>query len=382
VVFRFDDYSAISSTDVELKIIRAFREHEAPFTIAVIPFVSASNLEEPGPMDPVPLPPEKGAILKAGVEAGIVEVALHGYCHRTIDSEHLTEFAGLDYDSQIQRLAEGRRFLEAMIGSPVTTFVPPWNAYDSNTIRALEELGFETLSARRFGEVPAESEVQLLPATCYLDGLPEAVEDAYRSADQQPIVVVGFHEYDFVEVDEEQGMITLGQLHDLLSWLRSQSDVRILSIGQAAEVSQDLGRYRYLRARWSKRLLTLLPPGLFGQWQTSRYPEAQGLPIMLLTVGGFYLLLTLATAALSYLLARLAWSRYTAIVKSATFGSVLLSAIVVMYVFGDLQAYHRGMMLCSATIGVTAGLGLCVYRCDRRMPDSDYGGGGETGPKT
>ncbi|MBT4511717.1 MAG: hypothetical protein HOC20_05870 [Chloroflexi bacterium] len=78
VVFRFDDYSATSSTEMELKIIDAFRNNETPITFGVIPFICAGDPHDPIPTGTVPLTARKGSILKTGVEDGILDVALHG----------------------------------------------------------------------------------------------------------------------------------------------------------------------------------------------------------------------------------------------------------------------------------------------------------------
>ena len=110
VVFRFDDYSARSSTVMELRIIEAFRKIDSPITFGVIPFVCAGDLLDPSPENTVPLTSMKGNILKTGVKDGILDIALHGYSHQTINNEQKTEFSGLDYNSQVERLSKGKKF--------------------------------------------------------------------------------------------------------------------------------------------------------------------------------------------------------------------------------------------------------------------------------
>ena len=102
VVFRFDDYSARSSTEMELRIIDAFRKNESSITFGVIPFVCAGDAHDPSPQDIVPLTSKKGEILKTGFEEGILDIALHGYSHQTIKAEHRMEFSSLDYNIQVK----------------------------------------------------------------------------------------------------------------------------------------------------------------------------------------------------------------------------------------------------------------------------------------
>lgn len=64
------------------------------------------------------------------------------------------------------------------------------------------------------------------------------------SFDPQPVIVVLFHEYDFQEIDETRGRITYQEFYELLNWLSSQRDVRLLSISQAAQGINDLSAKR------------------------------------------------------------------------------------------------------------------------------------------
>ena len=247
VIFRFDDYSAVSNTQMEQKIINAFREHQACLTIGVIPYACAEDIHDPAVQDVIPLPLIKGDILKMGLHDGIVDVALHGYSHQTISTAQWTEFSGLEYNSQIQRLAKGKKFLEGMIDAPVNTFVPPWNRYDANTLRALETLGFSTLSAdnkRRDGIL--SSKLNFLPYSSNLFRLRDAVKTSRISPDPQPVIVVLFHEYDFKEINEKRGRITYQEFYELLNWVTSQEDVRLLSIRQATQKLHDLSARRFL----------------------------------------------------------------------------------------------------------------------------------------
>lgn len=244
VVFRFDDYSACSNTDMELRIIDAFRKHEACFTIGVIPYVCANDIHDPSAQDLIPLTPIKGNILKNGVNEGILDVALHGYSHQTISTEQWAEFSGLDYNSQAERLAKGKTLLESMIDAPINTFVPPWNRYDLNTLRALEELGFSTLSADNKRMEVTASKLNFLPYSCNLFNLRDAIQASRTSSVTQPVIVVLFHEYDFKEIDEKRGRITYQEFYELLNWLKSQRHVRLLSVKEATEGIHDLSAKR------------------------------------------------------------------------------------------------------------------------------------------
>ena len=125
LVFRFDDYSALSATALEINIIDTFRKRDSSITFSVIPYVTSGDVHNPDPQDRIPLDATKGALLKTAFEEGVVDIALHGYSHQTNDAEHWSEFTGLDNQTQREKLIQGKALLEEMIDAPVTIFIPP-----------------------------------------------------------------------------------------------------------------------------------------------------------------------------------------------------------------------------------------------------------------
>jgi len=251
VAFRCDDYSRISNTDLEVKLIKAFQGYNIPCTFGVIPYVSDNcEVPDPDPQKVYRLPLCKASILNDAIKAGILEVALHGYSHRTIrikaEDADYTEFSGLDYNSQIKKIAKGRSLLEKMLGVRITTFIPPWNAYDTNTIRVLEELGFRIISADNTGVITESSQLKFLPFTCDVLNLKGAVESARKISDVQPVIVVFFHAYDFLEIGMEKVELTYQDFVQLLTWVRSQKDVHVRTIDEATQVIRDLDSHRFI----------------------------------------------------------------------------------------------------------------------------------------
>ena len=286
VVFRYDDYSANSVTSVELKIIEAFRKNMAPITFGIIPFKVAGDVHDPSPQDLLPLDSVKGEILKTGFEEGILDISMHGYSHQTNSSEYLSEFANLIYKDQVERLSEGKEFLQSMTGARVTTFIPPWNTYDMNTLSAMEETGFSTLSANKKGLVMKGSNLKYLPFSCDLTELQDAVKVARKSSDNQPLVVVLLHDYDFLDINQELGILTFQELFDLMDWVNAQEDVRIISFSQASELIEDLSADRAIRTKRIYYAEKLPPLSLWGAGLL--YQESPSLAMTLLKMAAFY----------------------------------------------------------------------------------------------
>ena len=220
IIFRYDDYSSRSHTDVEMRIIDIFREYDASITFGVIPFVCAGSSLDPSHQDTVQLPSDKAKILRTEYENGILDIALHGYSHQTTNSEYPSEFSGVDYQKQVESLTNGKLFLENAINAPVTTFIPPWNSYGPKTLTILEELNFSVLSADMGGLGDKDSNLFFVPSTTDLHHIEDAVYIARNSSDAQPVIVILFHSYDFKEASKDRGKITFQELSDQLEWLK------------------------------------------------------------------------------------------------------------------------------------------------------------------
>jgi len=255
VVFRFDDYSSSSCTDLEVKLIDAFRQHNFRCTFGVIPYGRDEDVHRVNAQNLVPLTVTKINILKNAIKLGILEVALHGYSHQAIseNKNKYSEFSGLDYNSQLTKILNGKKYLEDMLDIKITTFIPPWNSYDNNTVRALEYLGFDTISADKNGVAEENSLLKFLPFTCDLIHLKKVVKLASRITDKQPVIVVLFHTFDFLEMDSKGGKISYKEFVKLLGWLASQKDVYVCSIDQSTKIVKDLSSRRLTNNK-------LLPP--------------------------------------------------------------------------------------------------------------------------
>ncbi len=113
VVFRYDDYSSRSNTDMEQGLIDAFRRHGFSCIFGVIPYVCAGDGHDRRPQNVIALTENKAKILRDGIKTGTVEVALHGYSHQNISLINVyTEFAGLTYDKQLEKIHAGKNYLE------------------------------------------------------------------------------------------------------------------------------------------------------------------------------------------------------------------------------------------------------------------------------
>jgi hypothetical protein len=263
IVFRYDDFSTLSLTDVETKLFQYFRDYQLPCTLGIIPYVVDGDIEDPAPQENVLLTKKKAGIIAKDISSGLFEAALHGYTHQTIrERGNLggTEFEGLNYSEQAMKLSEGQKFLETLLDTEISTFIPPWNSYDENTLRILIELGITTISAGRNGASLSFSDINYLPSTCGLADVDKAISLARKDKEPFPVIVVWLNGCDFIE-DQRDGMrFRLADFEKLLERLSSQSDIQLRTINDTTRLIGGLthgqyAKYSFLSSRIGRMLI-------------------------------------------------------------------------------------------------------------------------------
>jgi len=370
VVFRYDDYSSLSPTEFEVRLIHALEKHRVPCTFGVIPYRCAGDCHDPAEQEVVPLTVEKADILTNAVEAGVVEVALHGYSHQATQqsaSSHpprYSEFKGTDYYLQFRRIAKGRRFLEQAVGVPIETFIPPWNSYDSNTLEALRRLGFKTISASAhiYAPVGRDSQLTYLPATTGLRDLKSAVASAARlSCDDQSVVLVLFHSFDFLDIDQRRGRITFQDFVRLLEWTASQQNVITRTIAQAAAASTEASDLRFrMFSVFLPHYVRGLSPSFCRHSRPQFYPSIATTRAFqtksLLSLLGFYVILAASSTLVTFLIGSFVFARFKTLERVAMFGGLPLWAALLAYTLRDLYIGLRSAIALTCLLGVVIGI--------------------------
>lgn len=260
LAFRLDDPSLTSDHALERGILECFRSNGAPLTCAVVPFLCDGEEQYPLTTDAVP------HLLDAHRNKHI-EVALHGYCHRALarlSDGNNTEFSGIKANQQSEALARGKARIEEIFQAPVSGFVPPWNSYDGNTLASLDELGFDYVSADWALVTETPPSIRVLPHTCNLVHLREAVAEARQFSGLDPVIIVILHHFDFTESGSQDAGNDLVGLDGLLAWVADQRDLRCTTLNELARKllpDRCVGNLRL--ARWRHglhwRLQRLLP---------------------------------------------------------------------------------------------------------------------------
>ena len=356
VIFRFDDYSAVSDTEIELKIIESFRSRGMSFTVGVIPYVCKDSFFDVSPQELMPLDSLKGEILKNACEDGTIEIGLHGYSHQTINpGKNNTEFSGLDFEEQVFRMKKGIELLENLTGITVTTFIPPWNRYDLSTLKALRQLNFVTLSASTIGIADKSSQLEIVPNTCDLYQLKDAVEYARKSDDTNPYIIVLFHSYDFSDTNKTNESMEFSKFLELLNWVEKQNDIKIITVHQAATTTDDFDVDRFIVNIKIVDLNLRIPP-FVRPVVTGLYVNDNDLNNMLLRVIFFYLVLILVSIIITGFVYKTIFSESSAVGKIIKYGITILLIIALIYTLKIETAGYKVLVGDAILFGACSGI--------------------------
>jgi len=218
LLFRYDDYSEIGNTTLDLAILEIIAEEGFTSLVGVIPAIADVNWALGDTIPLRRLSRERIGKLKVLVPCA-AGIALHGYTHQAVTRlSGLFEFGDVvDISRQEERLRDGKHFLEDSFGVAVDWFIPPWNAYGVTTLNALAACGFKGISGDAyFG--PLADGISYAPYSCLPRELSLACARA-RPVDNSAVIVM-LHDYDFEESGFDVGVFTLAKFRTLLQMLR------------------------------------------------------------------------------------------------------------------------------------------------------------------
>lgn len=233
IVLRYDDYSADPRwKSFEAAFANTIEALQIPIVYSVVPRI-CECAHDPSSRIYYPLTSAEVQALDPLLAKGLVEIAQHGYTHQhRSGASPWTEFVGAPFAEQVERIGAGRRQLESLFGREVTTFVPPWNAYDSVTVDALRTLNFRCVSAGNT-VVPADfGAIQFIPQTCRLDSdrvFYKAVQESLAWSDDALLIVFTLHSYNFVEANSARGQFSIHTFTDMIRRARDQLGLQFVS---------------------------------------------------------------------------------------------------------------------------------------------------------
>lgn len=362
IAFRLDDPSAVSPIKIERNLIQIFSEHNATCTFGVVPYITLGDYHEMKSEGNSLLPDEKISLFKEAAKKKVIDIALHGYEHKTInDGSRLhSEFCGGDINQQLEKIKNGKDILEKQFEAPIVSFIPPWNTYDKNTLKALAQNNINCISSNRYQTV-SQGEMSYLPITLELPDLEYAVEVARNSNDKSPSIIILMHPYDFKESGDKRAQYDCNHIDDTLSWIASQPDLNIASISQ---LSNDSNQYDYRRYMWNKSsfLENIFLPGLtktddipiYLSTSSARNKKIRNNSVTIL----FYVIILLLSAIMANQILEFLSDSIPFIYEVTLALSGLVLAVLSIKAFKQKAFYFRSFLLSNLSLGTILGLSL------------------------
>ena len=138
VIFRDDDVAPWNQLDTLKLINQIHMDKNVPVTLGIVPHPS---LVKPGNL--FYADSKFFEYMKSISSNPLFEFAQHGYTHHdNSGAPHQSEFYGYPYSDQYATIKKGQLDFINAFGMKPTTFIPPWNRGDDNTLKALKALGF------------------------------------------------------------------------------------------------------------------------------------------------------------------------------------------------------------------------------------------------
>lgn len=233
VVFRLDDPRPVCDS-VSMRVVQLFNAKQVPLTIAMVLCDSCENI--------IHSPLDTSSQYIAAIQQDNIELALHGLTHQNINGAG--EFGGLDSIEAVRRIAKGKQALQAIFDKEISTFIPPFNAWNEHTLTAMRMHGMNVISADMFTPIYADN-VHYFPETLghlmAQKGMWRAAEEAIMGCEEKDAVcVVMFHAYDLPDEQNWQ------QLESLLDACKANEDVQCHTYQSllASGVESSATRYR------------------------------------------------------------------------------------------------------------------------------------------
>ena len=233
VVFRFDDFR-LNNYGFNEKLLAVFAKNNIPLNLAVIPYVCEGN--------PILADTSHMNHLKRCIKNKTIDIQLHGWNHASNSTN--TEFQGLPIAQQYKKIAQGKHLLDSLLQIDINTFIPPFNTYDSVTLKVLDSLKFTAISANRVG-VTSSHKIKYIPGTTQaFSDLPEICKE---NKDNDAIIVIIFHPYNFSGNKPSQDVetLTFNKLDSLLNCLNINK-YKCYTFSEIINIETDLGAKRVM----------------------------------------------------------------------------------------------------------------------------------------
>jgi peptidoglycan/xylan/chitin deacetylase (PgdA/CDA1 family) len=267
-VFRDDDICPFGALNALEAVDQVHIDKNVPVTLGVVahPDAGASGNELLNDTDTL-------SYLRSLARDPLFEIAQHGYTHRdassttvgasaprmvgaspyqeTLVGASYSEYKGVSYTDQYNSIKQGRADITEALGVTPTTFIPPWNSGDTNTLKACTALGFKLYSTayEDFSVTDATMQGIRVQAASFSMGwnttdewqtnmatLTSDTDSALNSASSGQDFVLFYHYWQFCSSDGSVDPVRISLFEQYVDHLKSRGDVQFTTLGNQDEL--------------------------------------------------------------------------------------------------------------------------------------------------
>jgi len=176
----------------------------------------------------------------------LFEFAQHGYTHKDMTgTPYKSEFYGLSYDKQYTSIKSGREDIQSAFNITPTTFLPPFDRSDDNTLLATNALGFTEYSTATsdFGVVHGHRDGMGIDAVSIvlddggtLQSLKDKTDQLLNNTHTDDPIIVFYHYWSFGGPGGTINAFKLKLLSDYIDYLKNRGDVTFTNFNHSYEV--------------------------------------------------------------------------------------------------------------------------------------------------
>ena len=241
-IFRDDDIAPFRQLDALKAVNQVHIDKNVPVTLGII---AHRDLNVSG--NELLADKETLSYLQSLATNPLFEFAQHGYRHHddTQNTVRYSEFRGRPYIDQYNAMKQGRDDITEALGVTPTTFIPPWDRGDQNTLKAATALGFTLYSTggEDFGVLEATKEgIKVQAASFSIGGytarqwqtnmanLTRNTDAALNSAAAGQNFVLFYHYWQFLAPDGSLDPVRLSLFQQYIDHLKSRGDVQFTTL--------------------------------------------------------------------------------------------------------------------------------------------------------
>lgn len=241
VIFRDDDAEPWYKLAALKAVNQVHIDKNVPVTLGIIPHPA------PG-MSGNELLGDTGFLnyLKSISTNKLFEFAQHGYAHKdATGSVYKSEFYGLPYARQYELIKQGQSDFQSALNVTPTTFVPPFDRSDDNTLLAAKTLGFTEYSTAvsDFGSTSRyQNGTRIDVVSIVLDdggtlqSLKDKTDRLLNDTHTSDPIIVLYHYWSFGGPSGTISNFKIKLLSDYIDYLKNRGDVTFTNLSHSYEV--------------------------------------------------------------------------------------------------------------------------------------------------